>query len=644
MSKATGKHPQPVCCDFETYSIERRPAYPPKPVGVSIKPWGKKPVYFAWGHPTKNNCTFEQAKKALSKAWACPDGVLFQNGKFDVDVAETHMGIKSYPWAHYHDTYFLLFLDDPHQNELSLKPSAERLLGMKPEEQDAVCEWLLKNQPVPGVKISRSKQSDHYFGKYIAYAPGDLVGKYANGDTTRTERLFKLLWSKTKKRKMLDAYDEERELMLNLLETERQGIPVDLKRLERDAHIYGTWRDRIEVWIRHVLKADADLNLSSGPQLVEALIKVKKVDIRKLGVTPTGKYQTNKEALQGAVTDPALLNMLKYRAQLNTCLNTFLTPWLIMARASKGRIFTTWNQCRNDEFGARTGRLSSSPNFQNIPNAFQALFKHQDKKAKLPKCPFPDLPMLPLMGDYIIPFPGEVLLKRDYSQQELRVLAHFEDAGLKDGYLADPWLDLHEHAKVLIKELTGLDFPRKDIKTLGFGLIYGMGVGLLAERMGVTYDEAKLAKDAYLTTFPALKQMYADMKRRMQAKLPIRTWGGREYYCEPAKTINDRLVQFDYKLVNVLVQGSSADCTKEAINTYCRLKPKTDKLLINVHDELLVSVPKSRAKPAMDLLRRCMESVTFDVPMLSEGYYSLKSWHQLKDFDKKGKVVLRGTL
>ena len=154
------KRPRPITLDFETFGIEGRPNHPPVPVGVSIKYPGKKPHYYAWGHPSENNCTYGEALQNLKKAWEAGSrpgvGLLFQNGKFDMDVAETHMGLPRLGWEVYHDTLFLLFLDDPHQKELGLKPSAERLLGLPPEERDEVGAWLVANQPVPDVKISLS--------------------------------------------------------------------------------------------------------------------------------------------------------------------------------------------------------------------------------------------------------------------------------------------------------------------------------------------------------------------------------------------------------------------------------------------------------------------------------------------------------
>ena len=131
------------------------------------------------------------------------------------------------------------------------------------------------------------------------------------------------------------------------------------------------------------------------------------------------------------------------------------------------------------------------------------------------------------------------------------------------------------------------------------------------------------------------------MKRRADNNEPIRTWGGREYYCEPPKLVDGRIRKFDYKLVNVLIQGSAADCTKEAIIRFDAKKRELGKpqwkILLNVHDQITASVPKTERDSAMEVLRQCMESIEFDVPMLSEGSVSTTNWDELKDYDKKGK-------
>lgn len=645
------KCPRPVTVDCETFAIEGRPNYPPIPIGVSIQWPGEKPRYYGFGHLTNNTASREEAHDAIQKAYMHPDGVLFQNGKFDVDVIEVHFDLVIHEWHRIHDTMFLLFLHDPNQTELGLKPSSERLLGMKPEERDAVADWLIAHQPVPNVKISASKGSDHYFMKYLAFAPGDLVGTYANGDTIRTSKLFKFLWPDIQKRNMLKAYDRERKLMPILLGMERSGVPVDTDQLRKDVKTYSQWFTKVEQWICRYLGTTMDaLNLDSGNQLMKALIASGKVNEKDVPRTkpskhhPLGKYQTNKEALLIVIKDRVLLGMLKYRTQLKTCLGTFMKPWLETAEQSAGLIFTQWNQIKSTHgdgnIGTRTGRLSSTPNFQNMAKEFNPIFLHEDKKnTELPPCPLRGLPSLPLIRSYIIPFEGHTFVDRDYSQQEPRILAHFDGGALMRKYLENPWIDFHDYAKDELA-LMGLFYTRKPVKNTNLGLIYGMGVGKLAVKNNMAVDEASTLKKAILKLYPGLKEMYAEMKVRAREKQPIRTWGDREYYCEEPKLIDGRIQEYDYKMVNCLIQGSAADCTKEAIIQFDderkRLKRWEWKLILNVHDQLTVSVPIAHTVQSMDVLKTAMEGVQFDVPMLTEGSTSQTNWHKLIDYDKKG--------
>ena len=618
--------PNPVCVDFESFGIEGRPDYPPVPVGVSIKWPGKPAQYYAWDHLTGNNCTKEEAVAALFHAWCCPDGVLMHNAKFDLDLAETHMGMPPLPWNKIHDTMLLLFLDNPNEKNLGLKPSAERILALPPEEQDAVADWLIANQPIEGVRITKSKSSEHSYGRYIAYAPGDLVGTYANGDVFRTAALFYKLWeSVIVSRNMGVAYDRERRLLPILLGMERQGVRVDLEKLKRDIPKYTDFYERCSEWLRSEI---GEINLDSDAELTAALVAKGLADEEKLGKTATGKLKADKVALAAAIRDPTLTAMLRYRTALGICLSTFMRPWLATAERSGGFIYTQWQQTKGEKTGARTGRLSSSPNLQNIPRQHPPIF---DSEPPIP------LPLLPLVRSYVIPYAeGDVLVGRDYHGQEIRVLAHFEEDRLLELFKEDPWTDVHQFAADLIKEMLGMDLDRSKVKILGFSIIYGAGIRTIADRLGVTTDEARRFKDAYMQVFPAIRDMYSDMKLRATTEQPIRTQGGREYYCEPPVNWEDKILQFDYKMLNTLVQGSAADCTKQAIINFDAAKRPGWRLILNVHDELVVSVPASDLDAAHEVLSAAMSDVDFDVPMLSEGKSSADNWGSMVAYDKKG--------
>jgi DNA polymerase-1 len=645
---------KPVACDFETFEIEGRPSYPPVPVGLAIKYPGKKAKYLAWGHSIGNNSTWAEARDELEKAYTHPDGVVFHNSKFDLDVAEVHMGLPIPHWSKCHDTMFLLFLDDPDRAELALKPSSEKLLNWPPEERDAVAEWLAREQPVRGVKITAS-QGKNGFGRFIPYAPGaTVVGPYACGDVERTEALFELLYPLIVERDMLPAYDRERRLLPALLESERSGMRVDLPRLRADVAKYRRVLVQCEEYVKKRLKVGDDFNIGSGQQLMGRLEELELIDPTKVERTPTGLMKSDEIAFK-QITDKPLGAVLTYRVKLSTTLVTFMENWLRVAERSGGFIYTSWNQTRGDSGGGtRTGRLSSNPNFQNITKEFPPFFYEQEseeafgrrkaeqakvgkKAARLPKCPVAGgLPSLPLARSYIIPYTDdEVLLDRDYSQQELRILAHFEGGAMLDQYLADPWLDFHDSARIGIEEKLHKYYERTPIKTINFGIIYGQGTGSLAVKNESTVEETKELKEAILSLYPGIKDFMKELKALAKADNPLVTWGGRQCFCEPPKFIKGRLVNFEYKMLNTAIQSSAADCTKEAIIRWYEGKHLGERLYAQVHDQITISARRGVAREAMAYLKSSMESVEFDIPIFSEGKYG-NDWAALKTYDKKG--------
>jgi DNA polymerase I-like protein with 3'-5' exonuclease and polymerase domains len=652
-----------IVVDFESMPIKPRPDYPPTPVGVAIWWPGRKPVYYAWGHiGHENPHTLKQGRKAILKAFRSKLPLLFHNAKFDVCVAVRKLRCPMPAWHRIHDTMWILFLQDPRLPTFELKPNAERLLKEPPEERDAVHTWLITHQPVPGVKISKSKKSEHYAGAYIAYAPPDLVSQYAIGDVTRTRGIALKVWPEIQRRKMVEAYNRERRLLPCIMEMEEQGARVNLEKLRRDVGFYDDVLDCIDAWIWDRL--GRVFNIDAGEALVSAMVAAKVADVGLLGMTKGGKrgkpqIQTNKEAIERGVSDEQFRAVLTYRGKLATSLRTFMHPWLRVAERTGGLIFCTWHTTRTDKNGARTGRASSTPNFQNLAKEFPDIFRHDIERtlakmgeahkdyaatfAKIeafPASPIEDLPILPNLRTYLIPYnPGEVFIDRDYSQQELRILAYYEGGVLLDSYLANWWLDVHGFIRGLVNDLLQSTFSRKDIKTTVFGIIYGMGVGKLARKMGCTVEKAKQIKAAIYTAVAGIRALNDDMKGRAKRGEPIRTWGGREYYCEAAKFIDGKMRDFAYRMLNILIQGGAADVTKEAMIRYHNAKARGHRLILAAHDELLASVPAAHLKRGMEIMRKAMEGVTFSPPMLSEGKYSFESWGALKSYDKEGKIV-----
>jgi DNA polymerase I-like protein with 3'-5' exonuclease and polymerase domains len=593
--------------DFETEAIEFGSGLAPKPVGVSIMlyPDGV-PVYYAFGHPTKNNCDEGTAKQALAAVWE--EELLFHHGKFDIGVAQQHWG---FPWPQrWHDTMYLIYLINPLAPSMSLKPSATRLLGIPPDEQEAVRDWLIQHGVVP----SNSKD----WGAHICKAPGDIVGVYGNGDTFRTAKIFEYAYPIIEQRNMLPAYERELKLAPILYEAERVGVRIDRDRLMDDIPVYEQMLEQCENLIRSKLGTS---EIDTPAQLAKALLAAGYT----LRLTPTGRTSTSQAALMEAIRDDKdLLDLLAYRGACKTLLGTFMRPWVVFS-ARDGHLHPSWNSVRSDNYGTRTGRLScSTPNLQNVPTEFD--FDYEGILAGF-------LP-LPFMRVYILPDEGEVILAADYNGQEMRLLGHFAEGKLQEIYLENPRADVHQVAVGIVEVVVGpvwtSDIPhikRKQAKITGFSLIYGAGVPALAEQLGVPANAARLIKAGYLRAMVGL----ADFQSSVSARSEVKTWGGRIIPVEPPKHNEDGSVwSFNYRLVNHLIQGTAADQTKQSIIEYHE-RPHSGRFLMTVHDENVVSVKLADLMAEMTALAEAMEGLPgFDVPFIVEMEWG-NNWHDLTD-------------
>lgn len=616
--------PNPIVVDFETDAIIGNPiTNPPDPVGVAVWVPGHDPAYLAWGHPTENNCTFGDAHEYLRKIRDSGEPLLFHNAGFDLSVwdaafCNARWNWLNDSWRRVHDTMYLLFLADPYSNNLSLKPSADRYLGMAATEQNELYDWIVGN--VPGATRKNA-------GAYISSGPGDLVGRYAIGDVVRTRKLYDLLYAKIENEGMLNAYQREQRLFPVTFEGTRRGIRIDREQLDKDQVAYTASLDQAYDRLCSSLGCDRAA-LEHDESFADALEKSGAV--KEWVLTPkSGKRSMSKDNLR--IVMPEVKMLMDYTGALSTCLSTFIRPWLELSYGD-GRLHPNWNQVRQsrsetrvfDSKGTRTGRLSSdSPNFQNVPTEFT--------DALGAPMAVPDgLLSLPLMRRYCLPEVGHVWLKRDFSSQEIRILAHFEDGSLCEAYRANPNLDPHQMARELINSMIGVMYARKDIKITGFSIIYGTGANGLSLQLGRPVSEAASIKYAYLAAMPGIRELMQSVQARGKSSQPIRTWGGRIYYAEPPKLVDGRMRDFAYKLLNYLIQGSAADQTKEAIGYWDDHRTHTDTFLATVHDEINISAPVEDAVGAMARLTKAMNLDRFDVPMLSEGFVG-PNWEDIEN-------------
>jgi DNA polymerase I len=596
--------------DFETEGIEENTSWhPPKPVGVALKHEDGPSIYLRWGHPVSNNCDWSRGKEETASVLTSGDSILCHNSKFDLSVAAYWFDI---PWPKdpllIHDTMYLIFLHDPYSPNLKLKPNAERLLNIESTEQDELEAWIRAN-----VEGANNKE----WAAHICKAPGDLVGRYACADVDMTYELYRLLMPTIEGQHMVEAYKREQRLMPVLYRSEKTGVRCDTGRLAHDLNIYEYALTEVEQrlgdkvgnnsvdWGNPTCMADA---LDSGGLIGEWVL------------TPTGRRSTAKDNIKAAVSCPETVGLLAYRQALATSLQTFMRPWHEDS-AADGRLHTTWNQVRTDlgggSVGTRTGRLSGSrPYLMNISNEYEITIPM-------------GLPEPPLMRRYLLPEEGHVWLKRDFSSQEVRIAAHYEDGALLEAYIRDPSLDPHALAQQIILAQSSLELARKHVKITAFRIIYGSGIRGLAHGLGVDFGSAAATMDAYFRAFPGIAQLSKDTKRRGYAGRPIRTWGGRIYYTEPPKLIKGQMRRFEYKLLNYLIQGGAADQTKQCVIEWDEMRHPSTVFMATVHDEINISASIETWRADMQDLRAVMDADRFDVPFQSEGFVG-PNWYDLE--------------
>jgi len=607
----------PTVIDFETKKIESRPSYPPRPVGMAIRePKTGFSEYLAFAHPSGNNCTFWEARQRYAQA--CARGpILYHNAAFDIDVGEMAFGVKP---KEFHDTLYLGFLSNPYEKELSLKPLATKYLDMPNAEQVMLDRWIIAN--IPGAKRKKTK-----LGEFIGECPGNVVAAYGMGDTDRTLGIFERFYPEVVKRGMLPAYEREIALTSLTMEMERSGVRVDMRRLKKGLQAFETLEALVIRRIHKKLRVGSDFNLNSPKQLSAALLSANKLDA--IVKTAKGNISTTVKVMRTTCNDKELLDLLSVHSVLDKYLTSFMRPWLEQGEKTGGRILPTFNQVRGrgeeGGGGARSGRYSSSnPNLQNVAtnaedssNAVTLLLLRQWLKEQ---CGYHFVGL----RDYILPDEGCIMLCADYNQQEVRMLAHFENDVLMRAYIDDPHLDIHTFCQQLVKKAMGKEFPRKYIKVTVFGIIYGMGVDKLAAQLGVQRNVAKQIRDGIYAAIPGIRKLQKKLRGLADHDKPLTTWGGREYFCEEPvfnKKTNSWMT-FEYKLMNYLIQPSSADYTKQGMLNVRAEVPQV-RIAIQVHDELVCMLPSRKYGPrVVDV----MCSMKLRVPMVATAKYSEDSW------------------
>lgn len=568
-----------------TKIIKGAPVTASKPTGVALgipQPDGStQRLYLAWGHPDGNNTTVAGAKAVLEKYWH-EEFLTHNGGGFDVPVLADFFDLPERDPLLTHDTLFGSYLFNPHAPSLKLKDLAENWCGMAPDEQTELNDWIMAN-----VKECTSRKE---CGAYISETPVSICGPYAVGDIVRTKALWDYVLPTVLEQK--EAYQREQRLAPILNRIRQGGILIDHVRLAEDYAKANVKLALISDLIRQHIKVGPDFELK------DATLAARLLELGYEGflLTPKGKTSMAKPSLEAALgADPVLRSMLKTKATLDTLTGTFMGPWLRYCKENNGRIHPSYNQVRNPEgYGTRTGRLSSNdPNGQNIP---------KDLGLDYWGDPFPD------MRSYCLPEPGQVWFCGDFKAQEPRLTAHFEGGAFMEAFQENPNLDPY----MFVVDACG-GIVRKEAKVVLLGLIYAMGVQKLADDLGCDTGRATILRNAIKAAIPDVVALDNECKKRFRMGLPIRTLGGRIYYCEPPS--NGRT--WDYKALNTLIQGSAADQNKEAmIYLEPRIIGLDGRLLGTVHDEISSSIWGKDRALVTEIYSEAANALACDVPML----------------------------
>ncbi len=400
--------------------------------------------------------------------------------------------------------------------------------------------------------------------------------------------------------------DIEKPLIAVLYDMEEQGVAVSRDELSSLGMQYKKTADNLAEEI--FSDCGCTFNLNSPSQLGSVLFE--KLGLKSGKKSKTGKYSTNADVLEKlAEENPVAGKVLKYRFY-QKLLSTYiegLKPFI----DNKNFVHTTYNQTIT-----ATGRLSSTnPNLQNIPI-------REEEGRELRKM--------------FVPRPGNVFIDADYSQIELRLLAHF--SGCKELIEAyNSGKDIHAlTASQVFGVTTDQVTPkmRREAKAVNFGIIYGISEYGLARNLGIPFGTAKNYIEKYFETYSAVKEYMNSNVEFARANGYVSTLTGRRRFIPEIKSSNANIRQFGERAaMNMPLQGSSADIIKIAmINVYKRLEREglKAKLILQVHDELVLDCPEEEEQKAAEILKYEMENaVNLSVPLTVE-VHSGKDWYDAK--------------
>jgi DNA polymerase I len=579
---------RPVAWDTETTDLEPRNA---SLVGIGCC-WGGETssmAYIPIGHDSGDNLELELVLtnlKPILESATYPK--VLQNAKFDRLVFK-NQGINLQGVVF--DTMLASYVLNPDSSH-NLTDLSSRYLSIVPQ---SYTELVPKGQTIANIGIP-------------------LVAEYCGMDVWGTYRLHDLLKAELAAAPKLLALLQDIELPLEpiLANMEDRGINIDAEYLQKLSLVLAEDLDKIEE--QTYALAGEKFNLASPKQLAQILFEKLQLDTKGIRQTKSG-YSTDVNTLEKLQGKHEVVDLILQHRTFSKLKSTYVDALPALIHPKTGRVHTDFNQAVTV-----TGRLSSSnPNLQNIP--IRTEFSRQIRRA-------------------FIPAPGWILAAADYSQIELRILAHLsQEPVLITAYNQNE--DIHTvTAKLLFESDTVTSEQRRMGKIINFGVVYGMGAAKFGRETGVKTSEAKIFIEKFYDRYPGIFDYLERVKREAIALGYVETVCGRRRYfrfesgklrglkgSDPNSIDLDNLGnlgQLDAGYLraaaNAPIQGSSADIIKLAMISIDKLlEPYQAKMLLQVHDELVLEIPQDEWEELQPKIKATMEgAIALSVPMVAE--------------------------
>jgi len=567
-------------------------------VGFAVAVEGWK-GYFPFGHLGGGNMIPEQVKKYMKDVCALPNTKIFHNAQYDVGWLEASGITVNGPIV---DTMIAAALIDENRYSYSLNAlSVDYLNEIKAETE------LREAAAAHGIDPKAEMWK----------LPAEHVGYYAEQDAELTLKLWQRFKHEIAQQSLSTVWEMEQQLLPMLIKMRQRGVKVQVEKAESLRKEMKTQEKEILLAIKK--ESGIEVDIWASRQIAKAFDKLKL------------EYPRTEKTKEPSFTQNWLINNKNKIAQLivsarevNKFHGTFLSS--IMKYQVNGRIHGEINQLRGDNGGTVSGRLSmSNPNLQQVPA------RNKDFGPKI--------------RSLFIPEDGFKWGSFDYSQQEPRMTVHYA-ASIGDGYegsneLVEAYQNASADFHQTVADLVGIE--RTQAKTIGLGLMYGMGKNKLAISLGVSKDEADELIIKYNKKVPFVKKLSDRCKYAADEKGVIRTkkgrkcrfdmWETRDFGLHVAEKYEDAVAKYGkdnikraytYKALNRLIQGSSADQTKQSmLDCY-----KAGHLpMLQIHDELCFNIKdETHAKEIQNIMQNAIE---FKVPSVVD--YGLgKSWGDAK--------------